>query len=433
MTNPVPERETSGGSERIRKKIILPFSALIAVILLLCLYGAYLIQQYHLNAEVDSKLHGTNHLFERLLAQEAKFMQAQLEFIAGDKGMLNAWQKGGRNELQRISLPVYERMRGHFGITHFYFIDPSRVCFLRVHAPERHGDLINRNTMIEAEATNSVAYGIELGPLGTFTLRVVYPCFIQGELIGHIELGQEIEHLTAYLKDISGLDFIFTIDKSRLSRDNWETGMRMLGKDEKWDDFADFVVIDKTVEDITPELRNRIIESAKGAGISNDNLSINDRFYRMAVLPLEDAGLNTVGRLLSIFDITDKVFALKEFMKAGVVVLLLISGYVFVLLYLFSGRIENELAAYHSDLESLVDKRTSELRQALDEVKTLSGLVPICSYCKNIRDDRGYWNKLETYLSEHLETRFSHSICDDCLKKHYSDYIEEDNKGSDPS
>lgn len=52
-------------------------------------------------------------------------------------------------------------------------------------------------------------------------------------------------------------------------------------------------------------------------------------------------------------------------------------------------------------------------------IETLSGIVPICSYCKQIRDDKGYWNQVEAYISRHTEAEFSHGICPKCLKKHY--------------
>lgn len=67
------------------------------------------------------------------------------------------------------------------------------------------------------------------------------------------------------------------------------------------------------------------------------------------------------------------------------------------------------------------EKLIRELRDALQEVKTLSGLLPICSHCKKIRDDKGYWKKIETYIQEHSEARFSHGICQDCAKKYYPD------------
>ncbi len=61
----------------------------------------------------------------------------------------------------------------------------------------------------------------------------------------------------------------------------------------------------------------------------------------------------------------------------------------------------------------------SELEQAIAKVKVLSGIIPICMHCKQIRDDKGYWNQLESFISEHSEALFSHSLCEACLEKYY--------------
>ena len=53
-----------------------------------------------------------------------------------------------------------------------------------------------------------------------------------------------------------------------------------------------------------------------------------------------------------------------------------------------------------------------------------SGLLPICAHCKKIRDDQGYWEQLESYLDRHSEIKFSHGICQDCLKKYYPDFCD---------
>lgn len=62
-----------------------------------------------------------------------------------------------------------------------------------------------------------------------------------------------------------------------------------------------------------------------------------------------------------------------------------------------------------------------ELQQAMDKIKVLSGIVPICMHCKKIRDDQGYWNQLEAFISNNSDTQFSHCICQDCLKEHHPD------------
>jgi len=69
-----------------------------------------------------------------------------------------------------------------------------------------------------------------------------------------------------------------------------------------------------------------------------------------------------------------------------------------------------------------------ELQEALAEVKRLSGFLPICTYCKNIRDDKGYWNQIEEYIRDRSDAEFSHSICPDCLKKHFADFHKKKSK-----
>ena len=62
-------------------------------------------------------------------------------------------------------------------------------------------------------------------------------------------------------------------------------------------------------------------------------------------------------------------------------------------------------------------KREMELEQALAEIKTLTGILPICSYCKQIRNDQGYWQQVEDYISQHSRAMFSHGLCPDCYAK----------------
>lgn len=65
------------------------------------------------------------------------------------------------------------------------------------------------------------------------------------------------------------------------------------------------------------------------------------------------------------------------------------------------------------------EKLIRDLQNAMSQIKTLSGLLPICAHCKKIRDDKGYWHAVEEYIHEHSEADFSHSICPDCLEKYY--------------
>lgn len=75
------------------------------------------------------------------------------------------------------------------------------------------------------------------------------------------------------------------------------------------------------------------------------------------------------------------------------------------------------------------DKLIADLQTALSEVKTLRGFLPICSHCKNIREDNGFWSQIEAYVQDHSEAEFSHCICPGCAKKYYPDMnLYEDDK-----
>jgi len=75
-----------------------------------------------------------------------------------------------------------------------------------------------------------------------------------------------------------------------------------------------------------------------------------------------------------------------------------------------------------AEREGLIER----LRNALSDVKTLRGLIPICASCKKIRDDQGYWERIETYISERSEAEFSHGICPGCMKELYPEYSGDD-------
>lgn len=90
-------------------------------------------------------------------------------------------------------------------------------------------------------------------------------------------------------------------------------------------------------------------------------------------------------------------------------------------------RVEEVLARVHTHLtlrrlQKGLEERNRQLEEALAKVKVLRGLLPICAHCKKIRDDRGYWTKLEAYIESHSEADFSHGICPDCLKQLYPEF-----------
>ncbi len=88
----------------------------------------------------------------------------------------------------------------------------------------------------------------------------------------------------------------------------------------------------------------------------------------------------------------------------------------------------------------MLDKKDREqqeliknLQDALLEIKTLQGIVPICSFCKKIRDDKGFWSQVESYVSKHTEAKFSHGVCPDCRDEHYPELFNNKKKETPPN
>lgn len=85
------------------------------------------------------------------------------------------------------------------------------------------------------------------------------------------------------------------------------------------------------------------------------------------------------------------------------------------------------------DLELSLAQRVRELEEALSRVRVLQGLLPICSYCKKIRDDSNYWQRVEEYITQHTDAVFSHGICPDCYKQIAAPRLSKDDPAGDQS
>ncbi|QJW84186.1 hypothetical protein HK414_10845 [Ramlibacter terrae] len=124
-------------------------------------------------------------LLEEHAEHEVQTMRSAMAFIMADAGLADAFRARDRAALLRLATPMYRGLLERNRISHFYFHLPNRTNLLRVHAPDHDGDRIDRFTLREAERTGKPFWANEQGPLGSFTLRVVYPWKVDGQLIGY--------------------------------------------------------------------------------------------------------------------------------------------------------------------------------------------------------------------------------------------------------
>jgi len=357
---------------RIRFPILAPLFVAILVLLVTFTIAVYHFQQQHITSNVRMRLDSTKRSFSQLFAADARLLGASTYFLKNDPNIQNAWLARDRDKLLELTTPLFENLRRDYKVTHFYFIDTDRNCFLRVHNPPRFGDRIDRFTLDSAAKTGKSAWGIELGPYGTFTLREVHPWFINNTLAGYIELGEEIEHISPQLKETLNIDLVFMIDKSFLKREMWEEGLKMMGRNGNWDQISDYVIADSTIPVLPPEF-------IKFARMPHDrhrerifSAQPNGSTYRAGFIPLYDAGGREVGDILVIKNVTADQASLHALLVVVAGLCFFIGVLLFLFFYTRIAGIEKRLLEAHVCLENEIEKRKQtedELREHRDHLE----------------------------------------------------------------
>jgi PAS domain S-box-containing protein len=374
----------------VRKHLILPLLFCLAIMLTASVASVYMVQRLHIRNTIKSNSTGVRHLFPTLIEMESSHISAQIDLLKKDRALQEAWLSRNKDVLLQNAAPFFSKMNAKNNITHFYFIDLDRNCFLRVHNPDRYGDYINRETMNEAEHTGRVSSGIELGPLGTFTLRVVHPWYIDNVLIGYIELGKEIHHIAPMIKRSLNVDLIFTIDKPLLQRPDWEKGMRMLGRDADWDLLPNKVIIAATNDAISRQAGNQLALPSRNHTENFIKFSAANLKLRGMLIPLIDTAAKKTGDIIVVTDVTELEYNLNMITLSILSLFLFIGGGLMVFMYFFliktedtinfiqdklvdeineRKQAETELVQHRNNLELMVRQRTLELNNSVDSLK----------------------------------------------------------------
>jgi len=318
---------------------------MVAMILLLIIGSGILIwhqyKQYH-DATIASKRSDITGDFNAALKSSSAGIATVLQPIVTNQHMRNALLTEDRERLLTDWQRVFEVMRKDNHITHFYFFDPSLTCLLRVHKPEKHGDQIGRFTALEAQRTGKTASGIELGPLGTFTLRVVQPVFQDNKLIGYVELGKEIEDILHDLHQRSGSHLSLSIRKEHLNQKTWEDGMKYLGREAIWDRLSSSVIIYSSLPRLPDVFASMADHNPDGshahltAHLTDTHINLDDQIWSVSAIPMRDVSGKEIGDLLTMLDITTNEAAFTRLLVLGGtiygILLLVLVAFVFVML-----------------------------------------------------------------------------------------------------
>ncbi len=422
---------------QIKKKILIPIVLVILFLLSVTVYNTYNIQRKNHIEDILEHLTEVKHVFESSLDAESNMIASHIDYLKKDSTILKAYQNKDKDALYDYCSPIFEDIRTKYKITHFYFINTNGTCFLRVHNKPKNCDTIKRFTFADAKQTGKPVYGIELGTFGTFTLRHVSPKIVDGEILYYIELGMEIEHITTSIKKMVGVDLVFTIDKEFTNQKKWEMGLEMSGKQGDWNEFENFIVIDKTIDDKFDFAK--IVKNEKNELIS---VASKNRVYGAGTIPLIDAGERMLGKIIILEDITKQRKAIKIFFFFLIGISLLALSILIMFFYKYISKIENNINITYNkldnakqqsekDKEKIQNKNNEltaadeELRQNNEELLTLNENINEANHLvvekniiiekthKNITDSINYAKTIQealltkkelidTYLNEHF-------------------------------
>lgn len=295
------------GHRSIRLHLLFLGPLVFTIIILVLVF--IVLRYQHANDDVQSTVFRlkitAQDFYENSLLHETDTMRGIIEVMKHRADLSRAIAQRDRRKLLKITEKQFQSLNRHFNVTHFYFMDVDRVNLLRVHTPLRFGDSIERTTMLMAESSGEIASGVELGKLGTFTLRVVSPWYNhQKKLIGYIELGMEIDQILKNLQESLNVQLITVINKKYLDRENWIKGMQELGRAQDWDHFQD-VIINKYAALTTPvQLVNFLENEGSIADYDIRSMKYKSREHRVIALPLMDINDRNVAQIIMTADVT---------------------------------------------------------------------------------------------------------------------------------
>ena len=285
------------------------------------------------------------------IASESMSLEYALRDLVRDPDVVDALAVHDRDAALRATTPHYLRLRERLSVTHVYLHDLDGVAFLRAHQPDRFGDLIERRTLVTARSTALPSSGLEVGPLGTLTVRAVHPLRRGGRTIGYTEIGTDIDVLAARVAEVVGRPVGVFVHKSVLDRQGWIDGRQARGLPADWDRLP------RHVPSVTEP---SLMTAFDGGGLPQ--------------VPIVDIDGREVALLVVGWDRSAQVAAMwtvvlvcgVAFLGVVVGLLLLVRGRLLVVDHqlLEAARVEAEA---REELEGRVAQRTAELIAEMDE------------------------------------------------------------------
>ncbi|MCP4149043.1 MAG: GHKL domain-containing protein [bacterium] len=351
---------------RYRAIIFILSLGLLSIIGVLQLFN--MVSRHNVTHLSQSHLLSARRAFIDLEVNTGNMLSATLEALVKNKEITANYLSGDRKKLYESVRPIYRYLKSNNNITHWYFLrpEPAKTCFLRVHYPNKYGDVINRTTMDICIRTKQMVFGKDLGKTA-LALRAVRPYYHNDSLIGYMELGVELEYFLHRLKMQTQNDYTLLIQRNALDKLKWDSVSALKSDEQKHSNKRPYLLVAHTTkhshaEKLLAQL-NLHIASVPRQGLPMDKVVRDGRHCTRGIFPYYDAAGRKIGIIAIRKDITPMMTSMISQERKIILMIIVFMGMItFVMLFIHK-RAEKEMKHYRGELEEMVSARTAQLEE----------------------------------------------------------------------
>ncbi len=331
-------------NERIKLRILIPLTIAIVCLLGAFISGAFRLLNNDLDEGINHYLTSVKRVIKNRHHSDVETMSTSLERLAENQTLYKAFLQKDRGKLAQVLGPYFEELKHNHHTTHFSIHDTDGVNFVRLHDPQRFGDKIERFTFKKAVETGALFFGMELNPDGLFVLRTVTPWKIDGKLIGYLEIGKELKYMTQNVPLELGVNVIAFVNKKFVLRERWEDKHRQVDSSDCWDDYENFVIIDKSISVDPASVSDFLATDHQDHEKAHMRFEQDGAYYLTSVFQLIDARNRDVGDIMVFYDVTRQVTRAHRLLILISFICVLVGSALIVSFYKMLGSLEQELS-----------------------------------------------------------------------------------------